>query len=524
VKRNVSGSPFALGLHHPFIYAKVRKSRHCRINHQFFRSRNLKRPFEARNGATPAGSRILVDGIRAAAFGEENVSATAQDCSIANGSSDLEYSDGTDNLPGEPMNVPAPRICIVCQNASYKFGGEASLPWLCFKYLRQRGVDVHLVAHERTRPEVLAGFPDDHPRLHFSPDTIIERFLWRCGKPLPSKIDEQTLTVLRQIQNQRFQRRIVRRLIAEKNIQIVHEINPVSPRMVSLMYGLGVPVVIGPLAGGMKYPPAFRQMDSVAGRAVETMGRTFSNLANRLIPGKRRAAALIVANEQARQSLPPAVTGKIFHIPDVGVDLEVWNDRAKIASRDDQEIRFVYLGRLSDWKGVQFLIPAFKAVAEREPRAVLYILGDGKERQSLEELTRGLNLSDRVKFVGWVSAEEGARQLRSADVFVLPSLREVGGIVLLEAMAVGLPVITTNWGGPAIHVTDETGIRVNPDSEDGFVRGLSEAMVRLAHSPELRRQMGQAGMERVRGNLYDWNQKTNRLLEIYAELLSAPVH
>ena len=435
----------------------------------------------------------------------------------------MEYFARTANLRVEPMNGPAPRICIVCQNASYKFGGEASLPWLCFKYLRQRGVDAHLVAHERTRPEVLEGFPGDHDRLHFSPDTAIERLLWQCGKVLPTKIDEQTLTVLRQIQNQRHQREIVRRLIAENGVQIVHEINPVSPKMVSLMHGLGVPVIIGPLAGGMKYPPAFRYMDSRAGRAVEAMGRTFSNFANRVIPGKRRAAALIVANDQARQALPPGVTGKIFHIPDVGVDLTVWNERGKIDSREDDEIRFIYLGRLSDWKGVQFLIPAFKAVAEQQPRAMLHILGDGRERQSLEELTRNLNLSDRVKFVGWVSAEEGSRRLRSADVFVLPSLREVGGIVLLEAMAVGLPVITTNWGGPAIHVTDETGIRVNPDSQEGFVRGLSEAMLRLANSPELRRQMGQAGIQRVRGNLYDWNQKTDRLLEIYAELIGSAV-
>jgi glycosyltransferase involved in cell wall biosynthesis len=106
-------------------------------------------------------------------------------------------------------------------------------------------------------------------------------------------------------------------------------------------------------------------------------------------------------------------------------------------------------------------------------------------------------------------------------VFVLPSLREVGGIVLLEAMAVGLPVIAADWGGPAIHVADATGIRVPPASRDGFIRGLADAMLRLAGSPELRRQMGRAGLDRVRTNLYDWNQKTDRLLEIYAEIIAA---
>jgi glycosyltransferase involved in cell wall biosynthesis len=84
-------------------------------------------------------------------------------------------------------------------------------------------------------------------------------------------------------------------------------------------------------------------------------------------------------------------------------------------------------------------------------------------------------------------------------------------------------VIATDWGGPAIHVTDETGIRVPVISRDGFISGLSEAMLRLADSPELRRKMGQAGLQRVRGNLYDWNQKTDRLLEIYAELISSPM-
>jgi glycosyltransferase involved in cell wall biosynthesis len=417
------------------------------------------------------------------------------------------------------MAPASPRICIVGQNASYKYGGEASLPWLCFKYLRRRGLDVHLLVHGRTRPEVLAGFPDDHDRLHFSPETKFDRFLWRCGSLLPHKIDVQTFAAARHIYNQRLQKTILRQLIAEKGIQIVHEINPVSPKQVSRMYGLGVPVVIGPLAGGMAFPPAFRDMESSAARLIEAGGRALSRLLNRIFPGKRRAAALIVANEQARRALPHGVRGKIFEIPDVGVDLSVWNNSADLPPRADDKIRFVYLGRLTDWKGVRFLIAAFQTVAEQCPQAVLDILGSGEQRRELENLTRDLNLQDRVNFIGWVSADEGAKRLRQADVLVLPSLREVGGIVLLEAMAVGLPVIATDWGGPAIHVTDATGIRVHPTSHEAFQRGLAEAMLRLAGSPDLRRQMGRAGMERVRTNLYDWSQKTDRLLEIYAEIM-----
>ncbi len=419
------------------------------------------------------------------------------------------------------MPSPAsPKVCIVGQNASLKFGGEAALPWLCFKYLRQRGIDVHLVAHGRTSPEVLAAFPNDHDRLHFAAETRTDRLIWRLGSFLPGKIDAQTFGTARHVFNQILQRRIVRRLIGEKGIQIVHEVNPVSPKQMSLMHGLGVPVVIGPLAGGMTYPPAFRFLEPRGARAVEGFGRAISPLLNRLMPGKRRAAALIVANESSQAALPAGASGKTYQIPDVGVDLDVFKDNVQPTSDRDNKIRFAYLGRLADWKGVQFLLPAFKTVADQNSSAELHILGDGEDRASLEALTKQLNLTDRVTFAGWLSAEAAAARLRQADVLVLPSLHEVGGIVILEAMAIGLPIITTHWGGPAIHVTDQTGIRVKPDSKESFISGLSAAMLRLAADPALRHQMGQAGRQRVLTNLYDWNQKTDRFLEIYAELIA----
>jgi glycosyltransferase involved in cell wall biosynthesis len=411
------------------------------------------------------------------------------------------------------------KICLVAQNASLKFGGEASLPWLLFKHLRNLNQDVHLVAHGRTAPEVLAAFPAASDRLHFAPETHLDRLIWRAGSLLPGKIDAQTFTILRHIYNQHLQKRIVRKLIKEKGIDIVHEINPVSPKQVSLMYGLGVPVVIGPLAGGMTYPPAFSEMESTPERIVESAGRTLSQFLNVIYPGKRRAAGLIVANEQARDALPNGTRGKIYFVPDVGVDLSVWSNSGAAAPRTDSGVRFVFLGRLAAWKGVKFLLDAFSAVADQNPSAHLDILGDGEMLDALQEQSRVLNLTERVTFVGWVSAHDGASRLRAADVLVLPSLHEVGGIVILEAMAAGLPVIATDWGGPSQHVTDETGIRVKPDSKDGFVKGLSDAMLRLAADPDLRRKMGEAGKKRVAGNLYDWDSKTRRFLQIYAELL-----
>lgn len=78
-------------------------------------------------------------------------------------------------------------------------------------------------------------------------------------------------------------------------------------------------------------------------------------------------------------------------------------------------------------------------------------------------------LVSNVVFSGWLSQEKCAIKLQQADALVLPSLREPGGAVVMEAMAVGLPVIATNWGGPADYLNSACGILVEPTSKEGFL-------------------------------------------------------
>jgi glycosyltransferase involved in cell wall biosynthesis len=161
--------------------------------------------------------------------------------------------------------------------------------------------------------------------------------------------------------------------------------------------------------------------------------------------------------------------------------------------------RFIlfFLGRPSDSKAVDLLLEAFAAVVAQTD-AVLEIIGDGDLRGELEAQTARDGIDSSVVFSGWRSQEQCALKLQQADALVLPSLREGGGAVVLEAMAVGLRVIATNWGGPGDYVNSSWGILVEPASKEGFVRGLTDAMLKLAQSPELLQSMGCAGRERVR--------------------------
>jgi glycosyltransferase involved in cell wall biosynthesis len=203
-----------------------------------------------------------------------------------------------------------------------------------------------------------------------------------------------------------------------------------------------------------------------------------------------------------------------------GVDLSLWrppDDRGPPAPSDG-EVRFVYVGRLVDWKGVDLLLRAW-AAARTSPATRLKIIGDGPMRGPLVALRDRLRLAASVEFVGRLPQQECGRRLRQADALILPSLLECGGSVVLEAMAAGLPVIATAWGGPADYLDESCGILVPPTSRDVLIRGLTGAIECLDSSPGLRLEMGRAALRRVAA--FDWEAKIDRILEIYRQVVRA---
>jgi glycosyltransferase involved in cell wall biosynthesis len=177
------------------------------------------------------------------------------------------------------------------------------------------------------------------------------------------------------------------------------------------------------------------------------------------------------------------------------------------------------LGRLIDLKAVDLVLEAFAAVVAQTD-AVLEIIGDGDLRGELEAQTARLGIDSSVVFSGWLSQEQCAIKRQQADALVLPSLREGGGAVVLEARTLGLPVIATNWGSPGDYLNSSCGILVEPASKEGFVKGLTDAMLKLTQSAELQQSMGCAGPERVRQH-FDWERKVDRILEIYQQTIDA---
>lgn len=418
-----------------------------------------------------------------------------------------------------------PRVLIVCEHASARFGGEAALPLHYFRVLRKRGYDVWLITHARTRDELTRLFPGED-RIHFVEDTRLHRLMWRTSRFLPAKLAYISVGFVQRLACQFEERKLARRLIARHEIDLVHQPMPVSPREPSMMYGLGIPVVIGPMNGGLDYPAAFRRRSPLIERIFMSLGRWSAAALNRLIPGKRRAAFLLVANALTRRSLPSGVCTRIVELVENGVDLSVWQADGEPAAplQPQTAVTFLFLGRLVDWKSVDLLLLAFQRAAG-QAAIRLVVAGDGGERQRLQALAEELGLPateaegpGSVTFTGWLSQAQAAARLRLADCLVLPSLLECGGAVVLEAMCAGKPVIATAWGGPTDYLDDACGFLVPPIGREELIQGLADAMIRLARSPQMRQAMGSRGREKARAE-YDWEIKVDRVLEIYRQAL-----
>jgi phosphatidyl-myo-inositol dimannoside synthase len=168
------------------------------------------------------------------------------------------------------------------------------------------------------------------------------------------------------------------------------------------------------------------------------------------------------------------------------------------------------LRRLEKGKGIDTVIQALPKVLDAVPHASLLVVGDGDHRPMLEGLAAQLGVRQKVRFAGHVAERELREFYRQAELFVMPSRQEGFGLVFLEAMAFGKPVVGSVFGGiPDVVVEGVTGYLV----EYGDVGALAERLICLLTHEDLRRRMGAAGKQRVIDN-YSFEVFQKRLVEL----------
>jgi glycosyltransferase involved in cell wall biosynthesis len=408
------------------------------------------------------------------------------------------------------------RILIVAEHASAKFGGEAILPLNYFRFLREKREEVWMLVHARTRDELNTVLGADASRVVYIDDSFLNIACHRLSQFVPTRIADFTFALLSQMHNQVRLRRIAKQLVERLNITIVHQPMPVSPKVPSFMHGLGVPVVIGPMNGGMDYPPGYRKSGSFEEIIVVVL-RSTANIFNRAIPGKLKAACLLIANDRTGAALPRCVKSvPTISLVENGVDLSLFKGADRRMAGGSTEVNIIYVGRLVDFKRVDLLIDACVSLRSQD-NVKLNIVGDGPLREKLE--AKAAILGERVVFHGRLPQAEVATLMARSAALVLPSMRECGGAVILEAMASGCPVIAAAWGGPLDYLTDECGTLIAPSTPQKFIVELAGAISRLIRSPELAKKHAAAARKRVELH-FDWRHKIRQILDIYATVLN----
>jgi len=215
--------------------------------------------------------------------------------------------------------------------------------------------------------------------------------------------------------------------------------------------------------------------------------------------------------ERRTVHLYPELESRISIIP-FGINIP----DAIIDKNHDNMIRLVFIKVHREIYGPDILLLALKKVIAKNPQVHLTLAGEGELTDKLRRMTKELNLEKHVDFCGFIDNQKIFHFLSKFDIMVMPSLQESFGVAVLEASAVGLPVIAGDVGGvPEVLMSEKTGILVPP----GDVEALSRAIIRLAENADLRKRMGLAGRKFVDEN-YRWDKCLDMMADMYERIIS----
>ena len=377
---------------------------------------------------------------------------------------------------------PDTLLILIAPNVSQQMGGEGVKALQIFEELTKLHPNTLQITHGRNRAEIARlGLAN----VEFIDDDRTALFLWR------SRVFAWGLDVW-------FSRKAIR--LAEKRaagraaeaavLWQTEPNSPVVPRRLSRRH-LNA---FGPINGNIYYPPLFRHEETFPYRMRRVLHRPLQWV-NACLPGGIKGAdeVLVAGGERTRVSLRAAGCTPSMLRPTVDCGIgDALLDRPRIRHRG-RHVRFVHCCRLVVQKGTVLVI---ESLARTRLPVELDIIGDGPELQRCRDRVAALGLDARVRFFGWAKQEDLFRRFADYRGSILPSIEDSNGIVIQEAMALGLPPICLDWGGPSLLIEDgRSGFLVKPETIEQITTDLAAAMDRLAEDGALAESMSVAGRE-----------------------------
>jgi glycosyltransferase involved in cell wall biosynthesis len=382
-------------------------------------------------------------------------------------------------------------------------GSEFAVGWNWAMSLTRAGHEVVVLTRSQSRAAIertLAGV-EEVPRFAYF--DVAKALRWQKRGPL------HLHSILWQWQAAKFACALHRR----EQFDRVHHVTYAGLRAPSFMGKLGIPFIFGPVGGGERAPWHLREGYDFATTVIELV-RDAANVLVHLSPLMestfRQARHIYVTSPETLAIIPRRYHGKTRI--ELAIGIEGLSEGGKAVASPDrrQGLRVLYAGRFVDYKGMNFGLHGFARLAQADPTARLTMVGEGPAKGRWQRLARSLGVERQIDWVGWQPGDTMHEVYARHDVLLFPALHDTGGMVVLEAMRHGLPVVCLKLGGPSALVNDSCGRVVDPAGKSAADVGseLGDALMLLANET-VRGEISKGALARCEE--FSWNRKVARL-------------
>jgi glycosyltransferase involved in cell wall biosynthesis len=310
---------------------------------------------------------------------------------------------------------------------------------------------------------------------------------------------------------------LVKRVHEAERFDQVHHVTFVSLRQPSFMGNLGIPFIFGPVSGGERAPWRLRMGYSLRNWILEgfkDISELWIKVDPLMIRTFKQAERIYVTSKWNLSLLPHKYWQKASVLLPIGFHpSELPGVAEPRASGHITEgcFKILYVGHLLYLKGMHLGIPAFARLLKERPDARLTVVGSGPEERQWRTIADKLGVDDRIDWIHWQAREKLSELYAAHNVFIYPTLQDPGGMVILEAMAHGLPVVCLDRQGTGVMVDTTCGLIVETAglNEKKVIQALADRLVQLAQDPELLHRLSEGAVRQA--GKFSWSAPVGQL-------------